>query len=115
MDSACAQELHALRELLNERQIAHDREHAMLRDALGKAEGAVNQRLEGMNELRAQINAERGAYLSTSTYEAKHEVLVEKINRLEQQGANTSGRFWALGVGLTLIVITINVALHFLK
>jgi hypothetical protein len=94
--------------------------------AIEKAEAAVNVRLEGMNELRSQINAERGAYLSVSTYEAKHETLVEKVdaiddaltarlNRLENQSANLSGRFWALGVGLTLVVIAINVALHFVK
>lgn len=126
MDGDCAQDLRALRELLDERDKAHAREHGMLREAIEKAEQGVNLRLEGMNELRAQINAERGSYLTTSTYDAKHEALTQKLDQaertlagriatLEQQSANTSGRFWALGVGLTLMVIAINVALHFVK
>jgi hypothetical protein len=126
-----------LRELLEQRMAqqdraaearwtAHEHEHAMLREAVMKAEIAVNTRLEGMNELRTQINRERGAYLTTETYEAKHEALIQKVegqgaalnarlSTLENQAANVSGRFWALGVGLTLVVIAINVALHFLK
>jgi chromosome segregation ATPase len=122
-----------LREWLEQRFAQHNREHQMIQDAVAKAEQSVNVRLEGMNELRAQINSERGSYLSRAEYDAKHEALAHAVDALERSmiakidnaertlasriaslenaQANMAGRLWAVGVGLTIMVVVINVAL----
>ena len=57
---------------IEDRWNTHQREHRMLEQAVGKAEASVNQRLEAMNELRAQIANERQVYLSRAVYETAH-------------------------------------------
>jgi DNA polymerase sigma len=53
----------------------HDREH----EAIVKAENAVNARLEAMNELRAQINTERGRFVLKEQYDERHEALAQRL------------------------------------
>lgn len=48
--------------LFDEYRRGHAREHELLEKALIKAEATMSTRLEGMNELRAQITGERGSY-----------------------------------------------------
>jgi len=86
---AAHQELHAVSAdtLLRERAMVRDY-LARLREAdqiaISKAEQAVDKRLEGMNELRAQITSERGEYVRIDTYSARHDELITRLNALEQ-------------------------------
>ncbi len=98
-----------LRDYIEQRWKTHKREHAQERAALLDARANIDRRLEGMNELRAQISSERGEYLTRTEYEAKHEALIARINALEQARSNVEGRMWALGG----IVVVIQVALAF--
>lgn len=94
----------------DERWLAHRREHELenelmttranaLDNALVLAREEVNRRLEGMNELRAQITSERGVYIARAEYEAKHEALairsdlnLARIVAIETQNAALASR-----------------------
>lgn len=62
-----------------DRWATHMREHSLIHDAVEKAEASVDKRLEAMNELRAQINAERGNYLTRVAYETNHNDLRQRV------------------------------------
>lgn len=78
---------------------AHEREHAMTETAVIKAEEAMTMRLEQMNEFRAQITNERGAYLTKSefnrfeeSYTARHREVVERINEQRNLWSKLQGQ-----------------------
>ena len=50
----------------------------------------LERRLEGMNELRAQIDKERGQYLSRTEFEAKYEALADRVRSVEQSVAKAT-------------------------
>ena len=85
--------------LLRERGMVRDY-LAQLRDAdqvaISKAEESVNKRLEAMNELRAQITSERGEFVRSDTYSARHDELIARINFLEQANVGLQGQVAAL-------------------
>jgi hypothetical protein len=87
---------------------AHQREHSALREALLQAQKDVDRRLEAMNHLREQINAERSTYLPREVYDREHRALADRVTFLEQVTANFQGRLWMLGafVGLATAIIT---------
>ncbi len=84
--------------------------------ALVVAAEALNRRLDVMNELRDQINRERGAYVAVSTFQAEmraHEVALdafqqrteERLNLIDSAQANVAGRFWAFSLVPSFIAI----------
>ena len=93
---------------------AHRREHALYRLALEKAETALTLRLEAMNEVRRQLDRQAAQFVPLPTYEARQEALQARISGLERQTANWAGRFWSLGVGLSILVVLLNVVLRLL-
>lgn len=50
-------------------EIAHEREHNMTNTALTKAEESMNQRLEGMNQFREQLNAQTQNFVTREVFE----------------------------------------------
>ena len=78
-------------------------------DALSKAQEVMEQRLEGMNELRDQINRERGHYVSHDVYDLAE----ERLRSLENSRSNWEGRIWMLG-GLFVCVQIVVVILTFI-
>jgi hypothetical protein len=93
---------------------SHRREHALLKEAIDTAYSVLNGRLEGMNEFRAQINAERGQYVTKSIYDERYERLVERIAGLEKYKSNMDGKLWMLGTGLMAVTILLNLLLRWL-
>lgn len=86
----------------------HAREHAMLEEALKEARRVMDARLDEMNGLKAQINLERGNFLTVATYDAKHESIVNRlgsveatlatrVGKVEIDQANFNGRLWLVG------------------
>lgn len=76
-----------------------------LRDrAVELASKAMDYRLERMNELREQINNERGHFVSETMYSERHKELQRRLTNLELWRANLTGR--VVGVGLIAIVFT---------
>lgn len=68
--------------------------HGSDREALKMAREDIERRLEQMNELRVQINNERGTYISRDMFEDKHTAL---INKVELQGETLLAAFRAQG------------------
>ncbi len=71
--------------------------------ALVVAAEALNRRLDVMNELRDQINRERGAYVGMPVFQAEMRGLSDRVGTLEKAGANIAGRFWAFSLVPSLI------------
>jgi hypothetical protein len=67
-------------------------------EALGIARGEIDRRLEGMNELRMQIDRERGMYITHEKYEAKHEILTNSVRSLEKFQYMAMGALLAIQV-----------------
>ncbi len=78
----------------------------------------LNERLAEMNEVRRQINDERGSYLMRDRYEAAHESLRSAIDArlklLENSRSNNEGRIWMMGVAITGIMAIVQIAIHFI-
>ena len=91
------------------------RENELLAQQVVTAKSAIDIRLEGMNELRAQINKERGLYLEAALFDAKYEAIIERLNRMDLKVANWEGRFWMLGAGITSMVIVIQVLMNWYR
>lgn len=72
------------------------------RRAIDKAEAALADRLEHMNEFRAQILAERGNFVSHEKFDAHVEKADKAIKALEDFTANLRGRIWSIGVGAAI-------------
>jgi hypothetical protein len=91
---------------------AHQREHELEQLALGEARTNIDQRLRGMNEIREQINKERGQYVDRDVFDAKLGIFDERFNKLEKsvtqiQSANATWLI-AIGVFFTLVQIVLR-------
>jgi hypothetical protein len=120
-------ELRGLEEQHQQWAIHHVREHALIQEAVGKAEASVDKRLEGMNELRAQITSERAVYLTRAVYDAAHaelrsrvtnntEAIIKLSSELsslrEDLGALKSGQEWLVRL-VAGAVVTMAIAALF--
>lgn len=59
---------------------SHAVEHQMTQDALNKADLALERRLEGMNEFRAQLEKQAGAFLTREVFDGYSKEQAEKIS-----------------------------------
>jgi len=108
---------------LAEYRDSHEREHALLAEAIKRAQEALIVRLEGMNEFRSQLEQERASMMTRDTFDAKHEALEATVNKLidgtnmrvstlETGYANLSGRITAT---TALLVVGLGVLEFVLK
>lgn len=83
--------------------------------AIEIARQGVEYRLEGMNELRAQITSERGSYIGRDLYEGNRdsiakqfEAMNNRVSTLEGRKLGTAGAIgWIIGVaGVVVAVLT---------
>lgn len=107
---------------LEQRMIAEDRALASTAAAAAKS---LEHRLSAMNEFREQLNKERGLYVTSEVHRAEIQAVSastyasqkendRRLGALEILMANYVGRFWALGVAVTLLTLAINVYLNFM-
>lgn len=116
------------RELREAWQEAHESRHASEAEARQIASIEINRRLDDMNELRRQIEQERGRYLQRDLYDKEHTALREtmfskldaqrdtmdaRLKSLEGTKSNLEGRLWAIGAMISAVVVAINLALRF--
>lgn len=103
-------------------QTSHQQIHDLMDVALDKAAEAVNQRLGTMNELRDQINRERGVYVTIEVLDARLAMVTAQLDAIRQEVAsqnessrreigllkntiaNMEGRAWALAVAFPLVI-----------
>jgi hypothetical protein len=72
--------------------------------AVDTAKKEIDRRLEGMNELRTQITAERGNFISRVEYESKHEVLRSGIEVLQKFQWTMTGAVFIVQIGMGLVL-----------
>lgn len=69
---------------------AHELEHAMTSEALTKADLALERRLEGMNEFRAQLEKQSGAFLTREVFE---QIIKELTNKTDSALTNSAEKY----------------------
>ena len=107
------------RELREQWQESHLELHKAEREAAALARTEMNRRLEGMNELRDQIQTERSGYVQRDMYDHEHATLRDSMDArlkvLETGGANLQGRMWMMGAVISAILSLLMIALRFIK
>jgi uncharacterized protein YPO0396 len=94
----------------NTQQRFDDRE-----DAISLARQEIDRRLSDMNELRKQIESERGSFIHRDIFDRMHGLLETRVHALEMYKSNMDGRFIMLGGMLLAAQIAMGIVLHFLK
>ena len=84
-----------LREHIEAQFKAHEGVHTLEAQALEKAHLELNRRLDEMNELRRQIEHERGEYVGKAWFESKHRELEIRITNLEEWRWKAAGAIFA--------------------
>lgn len=106
------------RELREQWQESHLQRHEADAKAVDQARHAIDQRLEEMNAMRAQISSERGTYVHRDFYDERHNALRDGIDTrlkiLEQNWSNLQGRLWMMGIGISGVVVAVNLVLHYM-
>ena len=99
---------HYVETLMAQYKHHHAREHELLAESVEHARGAIDARLQSMNEFRAQILSERGTMMLRETYETRHEAVEKRIGALEKGQARLAGVGAAVGVGLVIVQIVLK-------
>jgi DNA-binding FadR family transcriptional regulator len=76
------------------------------------SERKLESRLEGMNEIRRQLDTQAATFATREGTEASIRRLDERITVLQQYRANMEGRMWAVGAAfavLNLVIAAIGV------
>lgn len=102
-----------------EQMIVHERElrEQVLKEnktALDLANKHIESRLNGMNELREQINIERGKYIQREMFDKINEGMEKRLLNIELYSANIQGRIWAFAVIATGISTILAAIVSFL-
>jgi len=80
-----------------------------------KANEVLDYRLEEMNNFRAQINLERADYLRREMYDRENAALSDRVKSLEIVRGEQAGRTAAYASMVGVVVIIVQVVLHFWK
>ena len=100
---------------------AHAREHGQNQQAIDKAEKSMDERLGALTKLveaefkSLAARSERDASLLRDQTQTLKDTMDSRLKLLEATNANLSGRLWALGVGVTFVIVAINVILRFMR
>jgi hypothetical protein len=108
-------DLEHFKELSNERWSGHHREHADLRTAIDLASTDINRRLSEMNQFRAQLESERGTYMTRDMYDREHAALGNRVKELEIERGNQTGKAAAYASVIGIVVVIIQIAMHYWK
>lgn len=104
------------RELREQWERLHLAKHEFDDEAIRTAREAIDRRLDEMNELRSQINSERGNYVQRDFYDEKHNSLKDTLDTrlkvLETAWSNMQGRIWMMGAAISAVVVAINLILR---
>jgi hypothetical protein len=79
-----------------------------------KAATELARRLNTLNHTHEQQVEDKRNLLSIIVYDAEHKEVTRQIIELRDFKSNMEGRFWALGIVVTLLSIVIGVALRFI-
>ena len=98
------------------------RERELLHVAVVQAKEAIDYRLSGMNDLRRQIESERGRYalqlaydLHCSDDDKKHDSITQMIHKLDNRVYGLETRIWIGGATVTAFLLAAQLLIHWLK
>jgi len=81
------------------------------------AKAEVDRRLDAMNELRDQIDSERGRYVEREMYDQRHQDLERRVGGVEGRLSNIEGgiqiRAATIGWGLAALAVLIAAIAYF--
>ncbi len=107
------------RALREQWQQGHLAVHTAEAEALRVAHAGLSRRLDEMNEMRAQIDRERGEFVRRDLYDRGYaslrEALEVRIRFLEAAQNNVQGRLWAIGAAITLAVSLVVIAMNLIN
>ena len=105
-------------------RVEYDAKHETLEQRVADAERTLAARLDGVERTLTErvIGIEKALVeriaasdkTITDRLTISDRATNERLNLLERGSANLSGRLWALGVGIGLLVVAVNVALKFM-
>lgn len=88
----------------------HQEKHDLEREALTRARETIDFRLREMNELRSQINLERGTYVTRIAFQVQE----ERLNKIEQAQASAQSYNLTWMAAMGVIFTIVQVGLRFL-
>jgi len=94
---------------------AEDLRHEAADARIQKANEVLDYRLEEMNNFRDQINHERQDYLRREIYDRENANLAERVKNLEIVRGEQSGRTAAYASMVGVVVVMVQIVLHFWK
>jgi hypothetical protein len=108
-------EMVSLREYIDVRIAEMDKRFAAIDRSVDLATAGVNQRLEGMNEFRKQLDSQADTFVTRKEVEAKIESIDLRLQVQEKSTANMEGRMWAIGIGATIFASLLSgLVVHFI-
>lgn len=100
-DPVTRREFAAFAKLMDERKDSQ-------KEALRLAQNVQDAKFEQVNNLREQVNIERGRYVTTEKFEGAAEGFNRSIGALELFRANFAGRIWGIGALIVVLTLMIN-------
>jgi hypothetical protein len=79
---------------------------------LERESALLDQRLETMNEFRAQTLEDRAVYIRRDTYDARQHEIDLAFKALEDFVANLKGKLWIGGVIVAIVAPLVGVLVH---
>jgi len=92
---------------------AHAKQHELEAQAVDLAKQAIDIRLGMMNELRAQINTERGSYQSAGEAKIQMSSVELRLRALEQAQAAQAGSNVTWAAAIAAFIVIVQIALQY--
>jgi hypothetical protein len=83
---------------------AHEAVHEQESEVRSESAKRIDARLEGLNELRQEVLADRNLFMSREAFDAKHEALVSRVDSNEKMLDQWQGRGQGLSMTASLVV-----------
>jgi hypothetical protein len=101
--------------ILQERHLRESQDQARSR-AVEAARNEINRRLETMNDLRAQINSERGMFTSRELHDRDYRAIELRLNeaegRISKGEGNSKATMLWMGAMITVVVSMATIAME---
>lgn len=105
----------ALSERITTVEKLRDREIILADKALQAAKENMEQRLEGLNQLRRDVTEDRAQFVESREFNPVIETLKGAVAEIKLVIANWDGRFWMLGAGMTVLLVAIQILMNWYK
>ncbi len=110
-------EVAALDRRFTELREADDKLHAKEQELLAKALELQSEQnkvsFNEANQVRAQIDRERGQLVNNATLDAKLLTLATRLDALDKTQTGYESRIWMMGVVITVLIMGLQVILHY--